>query len=45
MFKLFIDTFKYGYNCKVKVKFKIKYRKILKKVQFAQRSKVYLDGT
>ena len=30
MFELFNDTFKYGFNVKVKVKFKVKYEKIAK---------------
>ena len=31
MFKLFNDIFRYGSNCKVKVKFKVKYEITLKK--------------
>ena len=31
MFELFNDTFKYGFNVKVKVKFKVKYEKKAKK--------------
>ena len=30
MFELFPDTFTYGYNIKVNVKFKVKYKKIVK---------------
>ena len=30
MFELFNDTFKYGFNVKVKVKFKVKYEKAKK---------------
>ena len=31
MFEFFNDTFKYSLNLKVKVKFKVKYEKIVKK--------------
>ena len=34
MLELFNDTFKYGFNFKVNVKFKVKYQKIVKKCLF-----------
>ena len=42
MFELFRDTFKCGFNGKVKVKFKVKYEKKCKKRQIALLSFVIL---
>ena len=42
MFELFQDTFKCGFNGKVKVKFKVKYEKIVQKRQIALLSFVIL---
>ena len=45
MFKQFNDIVKYGFNYKVKVKFKVKYENIEKSamctIMFCYRSKVY----
>ena len=36
MFELFNDAFKYGFNFKVKGKFKVKYKKIVKRAFLGQ---------
>lgn len=35
MLQLFNNTFKYGFNCKVKVKFEVKYEKLQHSADFA----------
>ena len=48
MSELFNDTFKYGFNFKVKVKFKVNYKNSEKRANFiiivCYCSKVYLNG-